>query len=69
MEGSNEYNKEQHEGLIQDLIEMLFWQRNLSYNNLYADKNDLQNFSRCWKDGITVISMTGASMNIFLYAE
>lgn len=64
-----EYNKEQQEVLIQDFIDMLFVQRNLSSNTLYSYKNDLQNFSRCWKDGITEISMTGASMNIFLYAE
>ena len=41
-----EYNKEQQEVLIQDLIDMLFVQRNLSSNTLYAYKNDLQNFSR-----------------------
>ena len=64
-----EYNKEQQEVLIQDFIDMLFVQRNLSSNTLYAYKNDLQNFPGGWKDGITGISMTGASMNIFLYAE
>ena len=41
-----EYNKEQQEVLIQDFIDMLFVQRNLSSNTLYAYKNDLQNFSR-----------------------
>ena len=41
-----EYNKEQQEVLIQDFIEMLFVQRNLSSNTLYSYKNDLQNFSR-----------------------
>ena len=40
------YNKEQQEVLIQDFIDMLFVQRNLSSNTLYAYKNDLQNFSR-----------------------
>ena len=46
MEGPMEYNKEQQEVLIQDFIDMLFVQRNLSSNTLYAYKNDLQNFSR-----------------------
>lgn len=41
-----EYNKEQQEVLIKDFIDMLFVQRNLSSNTLYAYKNDLQNFSR-----------------------
>ena len=41
-----EYNKEQQEVLIQDFIDMLFVQRNLSSNTLYAYKNDLQNFFR-----------------------
>lgn len=41
-----EYNKEQQEVLIQYFIDMLFVQRNLSSNTLYAYKNDLQNFSR-----------------------
>ena len=41
-----EYNKEQQEVLIQDFIDMLFVQRNLSSNTQYAYKNDLQNFSR-----------------------
>lgn len=41
-----EYNKEQQEVLIQYFIDMLFVQRNLSSNILYAYKNDLQNFSR-----------------------
>lgn len=41
-----EYNKEQQEVLIQDFIDMLLVQRNLSSNTLYAYKNDLQNFSR-----------------------
>lgn len=31
-----EYNKEQQEVLIQDFIDMLFVQRNLSSNTLYA---------------------------------
>lgn len=40
------YNKKQQEVLIQDFIDMLFVQRNLSSNTLYAYKNDLQNFSQ-----------------------
>lgn len=39
-----EYNKEQQEVLIQDFIDKLFVQRNLSSNTLYSYKNDLQNF-------------------------
>ena len=60
-----EYNKEQQEVLIQDLIDMLFVQRNLSSNTLYAYKMTCRIFPGGWKDGITGISMTGASMNIF----
>ena len=64
-----EYNKEQQEVLIQDFIDMLFVQRNLSSNTLYAYKNDLQNFSRWLERRHYGDTMTGASMNIFLYAE
>ena len=64
-----EYNKEQQEVLIQDFIDMLFVQRNLSSIPCMPIKMTCRIFPGGWKDGITGISMTGASMNIFLYAE
>ena len=64
-----EYNKEQQEVLIQDFIDMLLCRETCHQIPCMPIKMTCRIFPGGWKDGITGISMTGASMNIFLYAE
>ena len=60
-----EYNKEQQEVLIQDFIDMLLCRETCHPIPCMPIKMTCRIFPGGWKDGITGISMTGASMNIF----